>query len=114
FVPLSLAFKRINNILAQATDISGEPEPSLMVEDAEKNVASDYFQAKDMLDELISARRYEEALCVMASLGPSLDRFFVEVMVLAEDEGLRRNRLALLRSIRDQFSRVAKFNEIQG
>lgn len=113
FAPLATAFKRITNILSQAGDVPGEPDPSLMVEDAEKAVASDYFQAKDMLDDLIGARRYAEALAVMASLGPSLDRFFVEVMVMCEDEGLKRNRLALLRSIRDQFSRVARFNEIQ-
>ena len=62
---------------------------------------------------LLEAKRYGEALALMASLGPVLDRFFTEVMVLAEDPALRENRLALLRSMRDQFVRVARFDQIQ-
>ena len=50
----------------------------------------------------------------MASLGPSLDRFFTEVLVMAEDPEVRANRIALLRSMRDQFVRVARFSEIRG
>ena len=49
----------------------------------------------------------------MASLGPSLDRFFTDVMVLVEDEAVRKNRLALLAAMRDEFFRVAKLSEIQ-
>ena len=114
FVPLAIAFKRIVNILAQAEEVAGDPEPGKMTEDAERMLAGDFFQARPMLDGLIARRRYEEALRVMASFGPTLDRFFVDVMVMAEDEGQRRNRLALLRAMRDQFFRVAKFSEIQG
>ena len=114
FLPLSIAFKRIQNILAQAGEGALEPDPSLMSEDAERQLAADYFQARGMIDLLLGSRQYAMALSVMASLGPSLDRFFTEVLVLAEDEALRRNRIALLRAMRDQFSRVARFNEIQG
>jgi glycyl-tRNA synthetase beta chain len=74
----------------------------------------DYLQARSILDELIGKRRYDESLLVMASLGPSLDLFFSEVMVLTEDLGVRANRIALLRSMRDQFYRVARLSEIQG
>jgi glycyl-tRNA synthetase beta chain len=112
FVPLATAFKRIQNILAQAEDVPGEPDLAQMTEDAEKAVALDYLQAKDMLDDLIGKRQYQDALSVMASLGPSLDRFFTEVMVLTDDEALRTNRIALLRAMRDQFFRVARFSEI--
>ena len=114
FAPLAVAFKRINNILAQTEEVSGEPDPEKLVEDAERQLAGDYFQARAILDDLVSRRAYEDALQVMASLGPSLDRFFVDVMVLADDLALRGNRIALLRSLRDQFSRVARFSEIQG
>lgn len=114
FVPLSIAFKRIQNILAQAGEAGAEPDPALLVEDAERQLAADYFQARGMIDHLVGTRQYAMALSVMASLGPSLDRFFTEVLVLAEDESLRKNRIALLRSMRDQFSRVARFSEIQG
>lgn len=113
FGPLATAFKRVNNILGQAEDVAGDPDPALMTEDAEKALYLDHTQAKGILDELIGARRYGEALKVMASIGPGLDKFFVDVMVLDKDEKLRRNRVALLRTMRDQFARVARFNEIQ-
>ena len=54
-----------------------------------------------------------ETLTSVPSLGPVLDRFFVEVMVLVEDEAVRRNRLSLLAAMRDQFFRVARLSEIQ-
>ncbi|MFI5180413.1 MAG: glycine--tRNA ligase subunit beta [Thermoanaerobaculia bacterium] len=114
FVPVSVAFKRIQNILAQAGEIEGELDPALVTEDAERALAGDYLQAKGMLDELIGERNYRAALSIMASLGPSLDRFFTEVMVLTDDPAVRANRVALLRAMRDQFFRVARFSEIQG
>ena len=40
--------------------------------------------------------------------------FFVEVLVMSPDLDVRANRLALLRSMRDQFARVARVSEIQG
>lgn len=116
FGPLATAFKRVHNILGQAGEEAGKGEPDLakMVEDSEKALAADFLQAREVLEPLVADRRYPEALSVMASLGPVLDRFFVDVMVLAEDPALRENRLALLRALRDQFVRVARFDEIQG
>jgi glycyl-tRNA synthetase beta chain len=114
FGPLAVAFKRVQNILAQAKAPSGvEVDPALVTDDSERQLAGDFFQAKGILDELVGARRYREALSVMASLGPSLDRFFTDVMVLVEDEAVRRNRLALLAAMRDEFFRVARLSEIQ-
>jgi glycyl-tRNA synthetase beta chain len=113
FIPVSVAFKRVQNILTQAEETGGELDPALLAEDAEKALAGDYLQAKGMLDELIGQRNYRVALAIMASLGPALDRFFTEVMVLTDDPTLRGNRVALLRAMRDQFFRVARFSEIQ-
>ncbi len=113
FVPIAVAFKRVANILSQAEETGGELDPALLTEDAEQALAGDYLQAKGMLDDLIGKRNYRDALGIMASLGPSLDRFFTEVMVLTEDPKVRGNRVALLRAMRDQFYRVARFSEIQ-
>ena len=49
---------------------------------------------------------------MIASIAPSLDQFFVEVLVNAPEEDLRRNRLALLASIQREFSSLADFSEI--
>ena len=114
FGALAASFKRVQNILVQAgAAAGGEIDPALMSDDAERQLAGDFFQARGILDELIGARRYDEALSVMASLGPGLDRFFVDVMVLVENEAVRRNRLSLLAAMRDQFFRVARLSEIQ-
>ncbi len=114
FAPLATAFKRMQNILEKASDEGAEIDPSKMTDDAEKALALDYLQARDVLDDLVANRRYRDALSIMASLGPSLDLFFTEVLVMAEDPDVRANRIALLRSIRDQFVRVARFSEIRG
>ncbi len=114
FAPLATAFKRMQNILEKAEDEGAEPDPAKMTDDAEKALALDYLQARGMLDDLVANRRYGDALSIMASLGPSLDLFFTEVLVMAEDPEVRANRIALLRSIRDQFVRIARFSEIRG
>ncbi len=117
FLPLASAFKRMQNILAQSPEAPGdigEPDPAKMTDDAEKALALDYLQAKGMLDDLVAHRRYKDALSIMASLGPGLDRFFTEVHVMAEDPDVKENRIALLRSMRGQFVRVARFSEIRG
>jgi glycyl-tRNA synthetase beta chain len=114
FAPLAAAFKRMQNILAQAPDAVGEPDPAKMTDVAEQALAGDFLQARGMIDDLLAQRHFHDALGIMASFGPALDRFFTEVHVMAEDEGVKANRIALLKAIRDQFARVAKFGEIRG
>ncbi len=110
FRSLVLAFKRIRNILEGAT--LAEPSPELYREDAERTLAADFLQAKARLAELIEGRRYPEALETIASIAPSLDRFFVEVLVNAPEEDVRRNRHALLGAIQREFTKIADFSEI--
>jgi glycyl-tRNA synthetase beta chain len=110
FRSLILAFKRIRNILTG--DETGSPSPDLYREDAERQLAGDFLQARQTIEDLAGSRRYREAMETMASIAPSLDRFFVEVLVNCPQEDLRRNRLALLASIQKEFSRLADFSEI--
>jgi glycyl-tRNA synthetase beta chain len=111
FRSLILAAKRIRNILR--AEVPGEePDPSLFREEAERALALDFLQARGALGALAGARRYREAMEMAASLAPSLDRFFVDVLVNCPEEDLRRNRLALLASIQREFSRLADFSEI--
>ncbi len=110
FRSLILAFKRIRNIVGDASP--GAPRPELYREDAEKALASDFLQAKNAIDAFTTQKHYREAMETIASIAPSLDRFFVEVLVNSPEEDLRRNRLALLASIQQEFSRLADFSEI--
>ena len=110
FRSLVLASKRIRNIVEGAAQT--EPSPDLYREDAERALAADFLERKARLADLVGERRYPEALETIASIGPSLDRFFVEVLVNAPEEDVRRNRHALLGAIQREFSRIADFSEI--
>jgi glycyl-tRNA synthetase beta chain len=113
FAPLAAAFKRMQNILAQAPEALGEPDAAKMTDAAEQELAGDFLQARGMIDDLLAQRHFHDALGIMASFGPALDRFFTEVHVMADDEDVKANRIALLKVVRDQFVRVAKFGEIR-
>ena len=110
FRSLILAFKRIRNILTG--EEAGPPSAELYREKAERELAADFLQARQAMEDLAGSRRYREAMEMIASVAPSLDRFFVEVLVNCPEEDLRRNRLALLAAIQKEFSRLADFSEI--
>jgi glycyl-tRNA synthetase beta chain len=110
FRSLILASKRIRNIVGD--ERPGAPSSDLYREDAERQLATDFLQARPVIEQLGRTHRYREALEMIASIAPSLDRFFVEVLVNCPEEDLRRNRLALLASIQEEFSRLADFSEI--
>ena len=110
FRSLILAFKRIRNIVG--SDSPGSPDPALYREDAERVLATDFLQAKQAIAAFLMERHYREAMETIASIAPSLDRYFVDVLVNCPEEDLRRNRLALLASIQKEFTSLADFSEI--
>ncbi|MEZ5520098.1 MAG: glycine--tRNA ligase subunit beta [Dokdonella sp.] len=105
---LAAANKRIGNILRQAGD-SGHAalDPSLLESDAERELVGAVEQAEASGDPLIAAGDYVGLLATLAALRDPVDHYFDNVMVMADDEGVRRNRLALLARIRSMFLRVA-------
>ncbi len=62
---------------------------------------------------LFAAGNYQQALTELAALRESMDQFFEDVMVMADDQALRNNRLALLGNLRDQFLHVADISLLQ-
>lgn len=110
FRSLVLASKRIRNILGE--EKADAPDAGLYREEAERQLASDFLQARQAVEQLASSRRYSAAMETIASIAPSLDRFFVEVLVNCPEPDLRHNRLALLGAIQKEFSRLADFSEI--
>jgi glycyl-tRNA synthetase beta chain len=60
------------------------------------------------------AGRYQEALEEIAGLRKVVDNFFEGVMVMAEDEAVRKNRLALLAEVLREFTTIADFSELGG
>jgi glycyl-tRNA synthetase beta chain len=116
FLAVSAAFKRMKNILAQATakgDIAASSvDHDLLIDPAEKLLAVTASAAASAIELLQSERNYSEALRVIATLRPSIDDFFDKVMVMAPGDDLRANRLALLTRTLNDLSRIADFSEI--
>ena len=110
FLSVVLAAKRIANIVKDAAE---QPiDESLFVEPAEKDLAAAFEGLRAEVEEAASAGDYERCLRLIAGLAPVLDRFFVEVLVMAEDENVRRNRISLLQAIGRTASRTAKLSEV--
>jgi glycyl-tRNA synthetase beta chain len=116
FESISIAFRRIKNILRQASETSKRVASTIDTEAlhdaAEKQLASQIPQAAEAVDALRSKRNYELALIEISRLRPAVDLFFEKVMVMVEDEGIRANRLALLQTLLKEFSTIADFSEI--
>ncbi|MEE4638256.1 MAG: glycine--tRNA ligase subunit beta [Wenzhouxiangella sp.] len=102
------ANKRIANLLRQADDsIPASVNSEVLVESVEKALASAVADTAQRLDDALSRSDYRAALEYLANLRDPVDQFFDGVMVMADDEALRKNRLALLAGLREQFLRVA-------
>ncbi|GAA0795096.1 glycine--tRNA ligase subunit beta [Marinobacterium sediminicola] len=105
---LAAANKRVSNILSkQEGDISTEVNDDLLQEEAEKALASALLSAEHDLQPVFEQGDYRTALERLASLREVIDSFFDNVMVMADDEAVRTNRLALLKRLRRLFLGVA-------
>lgn len=110
---LAAANKRIANILRQAGDPEGLEVTKKRLElDAEKALYSALSSARDKVGPLLAERRYARVLNELADLRDPVDRFFDDVMVMAEDEAVRNNRLALLSELRALFLDVADISRL--
>ncbi len=111
---LAAANKRVSNILAKVEgELPATIDDNLLVEAAEKALAAKLAELQPQLAPLFAAANYQEALALLASLRESVDTFFEDVMVMADDEALKNNRLALLSSLRDQFLHAADISLLQ-
>jgi glycyl-tRNA synthetase beta chain len=113
FEPLTVSFKRIRKIIEKANlKDRAQVNPELFQSDAERELFSAGREAAAYVQSEKKAGRYERALERIAGLRKSVDRFFEEVMVMADDEAVRRNRLALLSEQLREFTTIADFSEI--
>ncbi|MBN8728400.1 MAG: glycine--tRNA ligase subunit beta [Xanthomonadales bacterium] len=105
---LAAANKRIGNILRQAgTDPRQALDPALYGPGAEQELGIALQAAEAGTAPLLAAQDYVAFLKRLAALRDPVDRFFDEVMVMADDPAVRANRLALLARLRRLFLRVA-------
>jgi len=117
FEPLAVSFKRIRKILEKANIAPGDAlqvNPELFDSTAERELYSAVRDAAAKVQTQKRAGKYQEALETIAGLRKVVDQFFDGVMVMAENESVRVNRLALLAELLREFTTVADFSEIGG
>jgi glycyl-tRNA synthetase beta chain len=112
---LAAANKRIRNILRKAEEeIVANVDDAALAEPAEKALLEAARAAKEDILPLLEERDYTAALRCLAGLRETVDAFFDAVMVMAEDEALRRNRLGLLAIVEGLFLNIADISKLQG
>ena len=113
FEPLAVAFKRVANIMKKSGQVAGMTVDQTLFEDAAEKALYTAVQAvKQAVDACLENGSFDTALTKIASLRPAVDAFFDEVLVMADDEKIRRNRLALLGLIAGLFGQFADFTKI--
>lgn len=114
FADTAQTFKRVANILRkQGSGVTGEYRRDLLTEEPEKALADALDAMTARFDELWAQDRFDELLALMDGVRPTVDAFFNGVMVMAEDENIRANRLNLLQVLLFRMSRLADFAALQ-
>lgn len=109
---LSAANKRIGNLLKKAEGLSVTLNDQALTDPAERALAADLKTISPDVQKLVAQAKYEEALIAMAKLREPVDRFFDEVMVMADDPAVRQNRLALLAQLHGLMNQVADISRL--
>jgi len=110
---LAAANKRIANMLRKAGDPEGlAVTAKLFEQDAEQALNNALENSREKVGPMLEQRRYAEILNELADLRDPVDRFFDDVMVMAEDPAVRNNRLALLAELRALFLDVADISRL--
>jgi glycyl-tRNA synthetase beta chain len=116
FQAIGAACKRMRNILKQAAEKGIEPAAQFeyLPESAEeeKTLMAYMERTGARVEAHRSSKEYLEALLLLSTAREPVDRFFDKVMVMVEDERVRSNRFALLRTLLKEFSTIADFSEI--
>ncbi len=114
--PLAASFKRIRNILEKSAGKGdkgqGAVKQELLRDAAELQLYTVVQRIGEEATRLKKEKKYRKALEKISELLPAVDFFFDKVLVMVEDEDLRRNRIALLGTLLKEFSNIADFSEL--
>lgn len=104
-------YKRAKGQIMDHQDLKFSPQ--LLQEDAEINLDRVLESSKVRLADVIKNRDYDKAYELMAEMQPSLAKLFDEVKILADDQRLQNNRIALLQRVFGMFAELLDFSKIQ-
>lgn len=123
FEALAAAFKRVKNITKDVavhhdghTGVSPAREAAFaaLSEPAEQALLGEIRERKPKIRAAVASGDYRTAFTTAAGFRPSVDRFFSDVLVMAEDEAVRAARLGLVAELRDLILSLADISEIAG
>jgi glycyl-tRNA synthetase beta chain len=110
---LAAANKRIVNILRKNGDEAAPAvDRGLLAEGAEHDLYMAFQKLAPQVQADYDAGDFAAALLALATTKPVVDRYFDDVMVMADDPAVRANRLALLRSVAATMNRVADLSRL--
>jgi glycyl-tRNA synthetase beta chain len=110
---LAAANKRIVNILRKAeSEAAVAVDRARLADGAERDLYLAFQRLEPLVDERCAAGDFAGALLALATTRPAVDRFFDDVLVMADDPAIRANRLALLRGVAQTMNRVADISKL--
>jgi glycyl-tRNA synthetase beta chain len=112
FARAYVAFDRANRLAGKADGAAPELDPRLATDEAELALIEALAGVSPRIEAALASRDFDGALAAAAELGPPIDRFFDEVLVMAEDSQVRANRLRLLLDVRDAVGALGDLSQI--
>jgi glycyl-tRNA synthetase beta chain len=107
-----VAYDRSSSLAGKADGAAPKLDPTLAAEAAERELLEALAARAPQIDACAQAGDYVGALEAAAALGPPVDRFFDEVLVMADDERIRANRLRLLLDVREALAALGDLSQI--
>ena len=113
FDPIAVCFKRVVNIIRKTSlQESLMIDEDIFTEGVEKDLHAAFLKTRTEVNACVDQGDYEKALAEISTLREPVDAFFDGVMVMAEEQALRNNRLSLLKEISNLFGEIADFSMI--
>ncbi|MHB8404940.1 MAG: glycine--tRNA ligase subunit beta [Gammaproteobacteria bacterium] len=105
---LAASYKRIRNILRQANEqLADGFSDQYFSHETERELGKIASELDGKLQRFLQGEQYDSALLALADLKNPLERFFADVMVMTDDQVIRKNRLGLLKRLESLCLRVA-------
>lgn len=110
FARLYIAYDRASRILTGA--VNGRVDPQRFEDDTERTLHETVGKVRPPVEGAASEGNFTRALDGLLPLAGPVDRLFDAVLIMAPDEGIRANRMALLKQVVDVFRNVADFSKV--
>ena len=112
FKDIVIAHKRIHNILEKSGEEGAEINKDFFFDAAEIELFESAKETEHLTTELLKQRDYEAIIQLLYLFVPTVNKFFDNVLVMDNNENIRKNRLALLNFVKATFEKFADFSEV--